>query len=187
MLFFFLVFTALLSNPTLIPFALRRLRQPLNEMTTIMSKIEKIVSTTDTKQLENNRELEKLLQQLQRRLQTLFGPLMPHNGVVTRIPTSFPQLLESFSNWVSQMASMLAIFSQTVRDVTTNSNPSGGQSINPLSLFNRSGIPSEVDSVCSQLEGLSFGKYCFKLMICENSPLEKLGTLLSLPTILLKN
>ena len=128
-------------------------------MITITNKIEKILLNTDPNQLEKSNELQKLLEQLQRRLQSLFGPLMPHNGVVTRLPTSFPEAIETFSNWVSQMASMLAIFSQTVRDVLQTNGQNAN--VKPFSLFNiteRTEIPSEVDSICSQLNSLSLSK-----------------------------
>jgi hypothetical protein len=146
-----LIFSALLKNPTLIPFALKRFREPISDMITITNKIENIMSTSDPNQLNNDNDLNRHLQQLQLRLQSFFGPLVPHNNLMTRTPVDIPSALMSFSNWVSQMASMLAIFSQSVRDITT------GQSIQKPSLDNKSEIftQDKVDSICSQLRQMS--------------------------------
>ena len=124
-------------------------------MVTIVEQLQKLMADSEsTAQLENNTELQRLLEQLQRRLQTLFGPLMgPNNGLTGRIPANLPAALEMFSNFVNQFAAVLTVFSQTVRDVTTNN-----QGMNPFALSNRSEPVLETNLICDKLKSITSSK-----------------------------
>lgn len=153
--------SALLSNPGLIPFALKRLRDPLSEMITITRKIEGILAS-DTPNVENNQELKRLLVQLQRKLQTTFGLITAHReappDLSGRIPLpDLPNAVQELSNFINQFAAVFAAFSQSVRDYSSGVQPQTKPVPVPLSTpVNRtegkSDLASQVDDVCFRLQ-----------------------------------